>query len=127
MCVSRKKSEIFYLVSPLPPQFVPYERRARVEITTEDWLRVVDQGSVSQQSTHTTSMEWSKIYFSVLLSILISSVCSASKLQHARQARQSVMDSLSFDECWELAICDSHARYDDYGLMALPVVLFFPG
>ena len=31
------------------------------------------------------------------------------------------------DGCWKMAICDSHARYDDYGVIALPLVMFYPG
>ena len=31
------------------------------------------------------------------------------------------------DGCWKMAICDSHARYDDYGIIALPLVMLYPG
>ena len=31
------------------------------------------------------------------------------------------------DQCGEMAICDAHARYNDYGIFALPIIMFFPG
>lgn len=35
--------------------------------------------------------------------------------------------SRSTESCWQLAICDAHARYDDYGLVALPITIFYSG
>lgn len=31
------------------------------------------------------------------------------------------------DQCGQMAVCEAHARYDNYGLVALPLTLFFPG
>ena len=31
------------------------------------------------------------------------------------------------DQCGEMAVCDAHARYNEYGILALPIVMFFPG
>ncbi|TRY77852.1 hypothetical protein TCAL_06145 [Tigriopus californicus] len=39
----------------------------------------------------------------------------------------SMARSWGLEECGQLAICDAHARYDDYGVIALPLVLMFPG
>ncbi len=44
-----------------------------------------------------------------------------------QQRPASPRASGAWDGCWQMAICDSHARYDDYGIMALPLVLFYPG
>ncbi len=35
--------------------------------------------------------------------------------------------AIGLDECGQMAICDAHANYRDYGILALPIVLFFPG
>jgi hypothetical protein len=34
---------------------------------------------------------------------------------------------LSVEQCGQLAICDAHARYNDFGLIALPLLYIFPG
>lgn len=39
----------------------------------------------------------------------------------------SMARSWGLEECGQLAVCDAHARYDDYGVIALPLVLMFPG
>ena len=31
------------------------------------------------------------------------------------------------DECGQAAICEAHANNRDYGLIALPILFFFPG
>ena len=39
----------------------------------------------------------------------------------------SLARQFSMEECGEMAICTAHANYRDYGLMALPLILIFPG
>lgn len=34
---------------------------------------------------------------------------------------------IGMEECGQMAICDAHARYRDYGVLALPIILLFPG
>ena len=34
---------------------------------------------------------------------------------------------IGMEQCGQMAICDAHARYSDYGLLALPLILLFPG
>ena len=35
--------------------------------------------------------------------------------------------TLGMEQCGHMAICDAHARYRDYGIIALPLILLFPG
>ena len=35
--------------------------------------------------------------------------------------------AVSMDECGQAAICEAHANNRDYGLIALPILFFFPG
>merc|ERR1712050_95731 len=35
--------------------------------------------------------------------------------------------TLGMEHCGHMAICDAHARYRDYGIIALPLILLFPG
>jgi len=35
--------------------------------------------------------------------------------------------AIGMSQCGEMAICDAHANFRSYGLVALPVILFFPG
>ena len=39
----------------------------------------------------------------------------------------SLARQLGLEQCGHMAICDAHARYRDYGLIALPLILLFPG
>merc|ERR1739838_772365 len=34
--------------------------------------------------------------------------------------------TLGMEQCGHMAICDAHARYRDYGIIALPLILLFP-
>ena len=43
------------------------------------------------------------------------------------ESANSLAKSIGMEECGQMAICDAHARYSDYGLLALPLVLLFPG
>eukprot|EP00095_Tigriopus_kingsejongensis_P011749 maker-scaffold833_size90787-snap-gene-0.12 protein:Tk11749 transcript:maker-scaffold833_size90787-snap-gene-0.12-mRNA-1 annotation:"putative uncharacterized protein" len=45
----------------------------------------------------------------------------------AQRSFGSMARAWGLEECGQLAICDAHARYDDYGVLALPLVLMFPG
>ena len=35
--------------------------------------------------------------------------------------------AMGMNQCGEMAICDAHANFRSYGLVALPVILMFPG
>ena len=35
--------------------------------------------------------------------------------------------SLGLNQCLEMAICDAHANFRSYGIVALPVILMIPG
>ena len=35
--------------------------------------------------------------------------------------------AFGMEECGQMAICDAHANYRDYGILALPILLLFPG
>ena len=35
--------------------------------------------------------------------------------------------AVGMEQCGHMAICDAHARRADYGILALPLVLLFPG
>ena len=39
----------------------------------------------------------------------------------------SVGRMLGIEDCGQMAICDAHARTGEYGILALPLVLLFPG
>ena len=40
---------------------------------------------------------------------------------------QSWGRALGLNQCAEMAICDAHANFRSYGIVALPVILLFPG
>ena len=35
--------------------------------------------------------------------------------------------AIGMNECGQAAICEAHANNRDYGLIALPILFFFPG
>lgn len=74
----------------------------------------------------------------LLLVLVLGTVLASNEVKEVKVALQkednkdegmmaAMVEFFGLDECWEMAICDAHARYDDYGVLAMPVVLFFPG
>ena len=51
--------------------------------------------------------------------------------RHQRYRRSSFLWETArewgMDQCGQMAVCEAHARYDNYGFVALPLTLFFPG
>ena len=39
----------------------------------------------------------------------------------------SLARAVGMSECGQMAICDAHYRTSDYGILALPLLFFFPG
>jgi hypothetical protein len=40
---------------------------------------------------------------------------------------ESFSRAFGLEDCGQMAICDAHANYRDYGILALPIILLFPG
>ena len=65
------------------------------------------------------------LYFSHIIYLLFSD--HTTEARSFTEVASSFARTLGMEQCGHMAICDAHARYRDYGIIALPLILLFPG